>query len=269
MKLKHKIIHLSKKILGRDYGWSGNYKTWQEAKRHCEGYNTSTILDKVKDATLKVKNGEAVYERDSVLFNEIDYSHPLLHSLQAISEERGSSLKIVDFGGSLGSSYFQNRIHFTNLKNLEWSVVEQKNFVDTGNELIADEHLSFFYTIKEAIDKKGNHDVLLLSCVLPYLEAPYDLLSEVRDLNFKYIIIDNTYFNNKPQDRLTVQRVRPHIYTASYPAWFLDYRKVLSTLLKNYEVIREHTNESFLYLDDETIQYRGVIVKSKNNERNH
>src|SRR6185295_10600984 len=125
----------------------------------------------------------------------------------------------------------------------------------TGNELIADEHLSFFYTIKDAIDKKGHHDVLLLSCVLPYLEVPYDFLNQVGDFNFKYIIIDNTYFNNKRRDRLTVQKVRPHIYTASYPAWFLDYNRVLSILTKNYNVIREYTNESFIYLDGQKIQY--------------
>ena len=51
--------------------WSGDYKTWEDAQARCTGYDSEIILDKVKNSLLKVKNGEAIYERDSVLFDEI------------------------------------------------------------------------------------------------------------------------------------------------------------------------------------------------------
>ena len=45
---------------------------------NCKRYHTiftfnKNVLEKCKNALLKVKNGEAAYERDSVLFNQIQY----------------------------------------------------------------------------------------------------------------------------------------------------------------------------------------------------
>ena len=57
----------------------------------------------------KVKNGEAVYERDSVLFDEIQYSWGLLAGLEKAALEHDGKLCVLDFGGSLGSTYYQNK----------------------------------------------------------------------------------------------------------------------------------------------------------------
>ena len=253
-----------KQLRGRDYGWRGNYKSWNDATAACVGYNDPAILDKVIAAASAVKRGEAAYERDSVLFNEVQYSYPLLNTLQMIVEEQEQNLSVLDFGGSLGSSYFQNRILFKNVKNLTWSVVEQENFAEAGKKLIADEYLSFYNSAEIAIATKGKHDVLLLSCVLPYIEKPYDLVLHLSRLGFRYIIIENTYFNNENKDRLTVQKVPPFIYKASYPAWFLNYEKVRETLIQqDYMVINEYNNDSFLFLDGKKIVYKGIVFKKK------
>jgi hypothetical protein len=42
------------------------------------------------------------------------------------------------------------------------------------------------------------------------------------------IVVDRTTFHELPADRLTVQRVPPVIYAASYPAWILSHSKFLS-----------------------------------------
>jgi putative methyltransferase (TIGR04325 family) len=262
--LKNFLHTLARRVRINHPGWSGNYLSWTAAKNKCEGYDAVSILNKVKEATLKVKKGEAACERDSVVFDEVQYSYPLLYSLRNITAACGNKLQIVDFGGALGSSYFQNRILFAQAHTIKWSVVEQPDFVKTGNDLIADERLSFYNTIAEAKEKKGEHDVLLLSCVLPYLEKPYEFLEEIIPAGFKYIIIENTYFNPGKKDRLTIQKVSPSIYEASYPAWFLNYEKVRSILKEKYTVQQEYMNESFLYLDGKKVQYRGVIFKLKN-----
>ena len=58
------------------YGLSGDYRSWGEAMAASTGYDTEIILEKTKTALLKVKNGEAAYERDSVAFDEIQYAWP-------------------------------------------------------------------------------------------------------------------------------------------------------------------------------------------------
>src|SRR5262245_44680393 len=103
-----------------EYGWHGDFADWAEAKRACSGYDSDVILERVKAALLKVKRGEAVYERDSVLFDSKQYSWPVLASLLWIASQHQNRLTVMDFGGSLGSSYFQNREFLGHLTGLRW-----------------------------------------------------------------------------------------------------------------------------------------------------
>ena len=128
---------LVRKWLPSRHGFSGNFSSWNEAAAMATGYQAAPILDKVKTAVLKVKRGEAVYERDSVLFNEVEYSWPLLATLNWIAAQNNGGLKVVDFGGSLGSSYFQNR-KFLEPLDIKWNVIEQENFVKAGRDEIQD-----------------------------------------------------------------------------------------------------------------------------------
>jgi putative methyltransferase (TIGR04325 family) len=247
----------------RRYGWRGNYASWAAAAAQCKGYNAANILEKVRDATLKVKNGEAAYERDSVLYHQIEYSWPLLANLLWIAGQNNQRLSVLDFGGSLGSSYFQNRGLLSHLQHLQWNVVEQSNFVAAGKKDIAGSQLDFFDTLEQAQLQRGAHNVLLLSSVLPYLENPYEFLAKAAALKIPYIIVENTYFNPKPANRITIQQVPPFYYEASYPAWFLHYEEVVEVLGKYYTMIASYNNEQILYLDGQLLHYKGFIMQLK------
>jgi len=242
--------------------WVGDFINWQEAERASTGYNKVNILEKVTQSLLKVKNGEAVYERDSVLFDKIQYSWPSLSALMWIAAINKGHLNVIDFGGSLGSSYFQNKLFLDTLVQVKWNIVEQENFVTKGKELFQDSTLNFFHSIQDCINSSGIPDVLLLSCVLPYLNEPYKALEEISNFSIPYIIIDNTPFNFESRDRLCVQNVPASIYKASYPCWLLHYEKVIEVVKKNYEIISEHFNDSSIYVDGRKIQYRGFLAKN-------
>jgi putative methyltransferase (TIGR04325 family) len=245
------------------YGWKGDFKNWQEAKHSTNTYDDGIILEKVKLALLKIKRGEAVYERDSVLFDEIQYSWPLLSALMWIAAQNKGILKVADFGGSLGSSYYQNRIFLAGLQVLEWNIIEQENFVTAGQQYFQDNYLHFFYTPEEMVATQGLPDLLLLSCVLPYLEKPYEMLIRLMRFKIPYILIDNTYFNYVQKDRICIQLVPPEIYNASYPCWMLNYDTLKKTLSDKYTLISEHQNDSFIFLDGKKIQYKGLLFKIK------
>ena len=245
------------------YGWSGDYESWQKAKELTHTYDDSVILDKVKLALLKVKSGEGVYERDSVLFDKVQYSWPLLSALMWIAAQNNGTLRVADFGGSLGSSYFQNRIFLAGVRELQWNIIEQENFVTVGQQYFQDDNLHFFYTPEEMVAIQTLPDLLLLSCVLPYLEKPYEMLIRLMHYKIPYILIDNTYFNYQQRDRICIQLVPPEIYEASYPCWMLNYEKVKKTLSDMYTLISEHQNDSFIFLDGKEIQYKGLLFKIK------
>jgi putative methyltransferase (TIGR04325 family) len=243
--------------------WQGNYTSWDEARKLCSGYEDPLILNKTKEAILKVKNGEAAAERDSVLFEHPLYNEVITSHLLKFANENNDRLNVVDFGGSLGSTYFQNKDLIPDSIKLSWNVVEQKHYVETGNKEIADDKLHFFYSIDDAI-KHIPADVLILSSVLQYLEKPYVFLDEVIIYNFKYVIIDKTTFMDSLTDRITVQQVPKEIYSASYPAWFFNTSALLSKLLANYTLLTDFEPYPGLIIpfnDGSGGYFKGFILK--------
>lgn len=115
-------------LKGQDITFSGPYSSWAEASKKATGYHSEVILQKVKEAALQVKSGNAAYERDSVVFHKTEYSYPVLAGLLAAAAANGGKLSVLDFGGSLGSSYYQCRGFLRDLQELRWSIIEQPNF---------------------------------------------------------------------------------------------------------------------------------------------
>jgi putative methyltransferase (TIGR04325 family) len=213
--LHYRLFHPSHNHLTDDY------TTWDETAQASTGYDSDHILEKTKQALLKVKNGEATYERDSVLFDEIHYSWPLLAGLMWAAARSGGKLNVLDFGGSLGSTYFQNRLFLRELFEVRWNVVEQHEHVRIGREFFEDDILRFYPDI-EAYSAKNVPDVIVLSSVLQYMEKPYELLGELFKLHPTCLILDRTPFWEGKEDRIFVQQVPHTIYEASYPICLLS-----------------------------------------------
>jgi putative methyltransferase (TIGR04325 family) len=222
--------------------YSGNYRTWEEALHASTGYDSDLILNKVMAALLKVKNGVAAYERDSVLFDSVQYSWPLLAGLLWVASRNNNRLNLIDFGGSLGSSYFQNKKFLTHLHELKWNIIEQNKFVECGKRYFEDEHLKFYYKLDDCF-KEQPADAILLSSVIQYLEKPYDLLKDIIRKRFKYLLFDRTPFLRKGEDRITVQKVPAEIYPASYPSWFFDPNKFLEFFSASHELIADFESD--------------------------
>jgi len=226
------ILNMGQKICGlQQLAFEGNYSSWQEAVNVAEGYDAPTILERVREATLKVKRGEAVFERDSICFYHEEYRWSPLACLLRVAAENGGVLRVLDFGGALGSFYFQHRKHFQFLKEVRWSVVEQAHYVECGRTEFQDESLHFYESMSECLDD-GNIDVIFCSGVLQYLEDPHAMLGKFSKRGIKYILLDRTPFIEADQDRLTVQTVPASIYSASYPAWFFSSALFKSELNK-------------------------------------
>ncbi|TGK79437.1 methyltransferase, TIGR04325 family [Leptospira bourretii] len=246
----------------------GNFSKWEDAVKQCSGYASEGILEKVKNSLLKVKNGEAVYERDSVLFDEIHYSLPLLVSLLYVSSENNGKLNLLDFGGSLGSTFFQNRKFLNGLSFCKWSIVEQPHFVRCGIEHFQNEKLAFFNTIKEAV-KENRPNVILFSSTIQYLENPQSILEQVSELNFDYIIFDRTpLIYGNVEERIMIQRVPEEIYKAEIPIRFMNYRTLLSFVNKSYELFSEFDADDEIFPANLNIKNKSIIFKKALNASN-
>lgn len=110
----------------------GNFKSWEEAAGRSRGYETQDILERVKQSTRNVVSDTTKFERDGVVITEKQYPFALIAVLLDVARRHGQNLSVLDFGGSLGSSYYQCKDFLNTSADLRWSVVEQAHFVDCG-----------------------------------------------------------------------------------------------------------------------------------------
>lgn len=244
--------NLFKKRKGDQYGWFGDYSSWAQVGAESGGYDTDVILERTKHALLKVKNGEAVYERDSVIFDKKEYPYALMSFLLLSSSLNQGPLKVLDFGGSLGSTYYQLKEFLTPEICSGWSIVEQQHYVDCGKANFENDILKFYPTIDACLSDQ-KIDLILLSSSVQYLEKPHAFLQQLSAYNFDFILFDRIAFNNGNKDRLTLQVVPPEIYPASYPSWFFHQELFLSHFSNQYKVIASFPSyvpgEADMYID--------------------
>jgi putative methyltransferase (TIGR04325 family) len=242
------------------YGFNGNYATWAEATAHAKGYAAGNILEKARAAVLKVKRGEAACERDTVVFDHIQYSYPLLANLLHAASSNDNRLAVLDFGGALGSSYYQNLGYLAHLRELHWMVVEQPHFVACGKADFADGRLSFHETVEEAI-AAHRPDIVIVSSVLQYLDNPRAMIGNLTAAGAPAILVDRAPILPDAPTRLTVQTVPPSIYEASYPAWLFNEHEFVAMFEPGY-VLQDQFDANIggaIPLEGATGRYRGYL----------
>lgn len=245
---------------GPDVAYVGDFPDFASAKARSTGYEAAAILERTRAALHKVRRGEAAFERDSVTFDTMELPHRLLALLHRIAAENHGAVSVLDFGGSLGSTYFQCRGELRSLIRLEWSIVEQPAHVACGEREFADGTLRFFPTIATCRQER-RPNVLLLSSVLPYLPEPWPFLRDAAGQGFDWIILDRTPFIDAPRDRLTVEVVSPRIYPASYPAWFFSRERLPENLPAGWRVTEEFDALDRQLLDGREIVFKGMALR--------
>ena len=227
------------------FGWQwfrGNYSTWDEALRTTTGYSCEEIPRRVLRSTREVIAGRAAFERDSVLFAVPQPDAPLLAALSRVSEALAGHLRVLDFGGALGSTYWRHRVWLESVPDLCWDVVEQPAFVEVGRSELGAHPVRFFSSVEEAC-RIEQYDVLLASGVLQYLEDPDLMIQDWVGRGFRWLLINNLPLHDGAST-ITVQHVPPSIYPASYPVWFFNREKFLERFSGRYEVDREFASEA-------------------------
>ncbi len=211
----------------------GDYQTWDDALAKSDGYDSEVILNQTRKASLKVKQGEALYERDSYLFyDKIEYPHYLIAALYKNSIIHDSKLNVLDFGGSLGSSYNLIKKYINDSIPIKWNIVEQKKYVEVGKRDFQTNELFFFENIDECLER-NEINFVLISSVLQYLPNPYLVIEELCNINAFHLLLDRTTFIKGKTERITIQNVPSFIYEASYPARFFVEKDIKEAFAKN------------------------------------
>ncbi len=217
----------------------GNYPDWESAAAECDGYEADLILKTVMSSVEKVLRGEAVFERDSQLFfTEAPEGELLAAVLLAAAGKK--ELSVIDFGGGLGSSFFQNRRFLEELPSVSWNIVEQRNFVDAGKRLPMPGCVRFYDRLEAALQDR-TPDIIIFSCVLPYLPDPWRILRLAREVEPEFIFVGRTLLRyQQDHERIAIQKVPARLYQARYPIRLIGDRQLLKFMDERYRLVSRY-----------------------------
>lgn len=241
--------------------FSGSYSSWDEAAEATDGYDSNAILEKAIIAARKVRDGQAVFERDTVCMSHPEWNWPILAALYANAARISRPLSVIDFGGALGSLYYQHRNLLIGSIDFRWKIVEQPHFAAAGKSEFEGPELSFHSSIDDAVEEASS-SVLLLSSVLQYLPDPWVCLSGLMKQNWAAVVLDRTAIRRTGEaDLLTIQTVPPSIYPASYPAWFLKFPRIKEVIGPHYVETAWWTNGDQYQIDVEEVDFVGLWMQ--------
>ena len=217
----------------------GPETSYASARDHSEGYDSSLVLLKVKEAIESVLDGDAVYEPDGTAFEQSPVG---LKITELLSRYLLDGMVLVDFGGGLGGTWVNHQALFRPAN--QYIVVEQVGFVKAGRAL-ADERglpVSFLESLDELAVRP---EIVLLSGVLSYLPNFEHVLKEITDLMPDLIIIDRQAIAPQQDASSSWWLQREESYYGkplSYPIQLIKQNQLMQWL-RGYDCIESWRNE--------------------------
>lgn len=240
----------------------GNYDSWEDACRECNGYDDKTIIETVSKAVEKISSGGGIWERDGVVFDEPKYNYPICASiLKCALQNEDRKVRILDIGGSLGSTYFQNRKYLADVIKLEYVIAEQDNFVTYGKKNLENKTLRFIYS-SDDFEKYGRFDIALLSASLQYIEQYEEIMIKLIKTKPRYIILDRIPISGR--SRICIETVPERIYKSSYPLRIFSENEITDLLGSAYTLIEKDVSsvgDSSVYFVDGQADYQYFVFE--------
>lgn len=229
--------------------YDGVFSSWSEAESAAASYASDLLFQRLESAALAVRSGEAAWEQDGVTHGEISPDLPQLACLAIAALSNAGKLEVLDIGGGFGSSFHQ-ALAFLHPECLgRWHIVEQPHLVASGRQDFETQQLRFHGSIEECL-AVATPNVALLSSVLQYVPDPRSLLRSIADAGIDCIIIDRHPISFT-RELITVQRIPPSLYQASYASWLFD-ANMTALLSAGYQKVMEWEGK------DPPIRGRGI-----------
>jgi putative methyltransferase (TIGR04325 family) len=230
-------------------GYDGRFESWEAAADHGAGYADPQIAQVVATGARAVVAGTAAHERDSRIFSEIEHSFPVATALLWAANISSDGLQVLDFGGGLGTSYFQNLPFLSSVRNLRWTIVEQQVFVEHGRDIFRNHPtLRFSERLDDCL--LSRYDVAVISSSLQYVKFPYDVLRKILESRINILVFDRTVFSPEDHDYIVRQYVDKTIFPAVLPLWVFSRQRFINFVSSKYELITEFDSyKSTAYLD--------------------
>jgi putative methyltransferase (TIGR04325 family) len=254
-KLIQKVKIFIRGLLAPFIGFS-HAKDWHSAKLRTSGYEGDATLESLATRIEPLKSPET-----------LPHDERLVEIVRAFREsalqiEGTTPIRVLDIGGSFGE-------HFFHLKKLlpkhsfDWTVLETEGHCSIIPEFLKSTlGLRFIY---EPPMSNQHFDIALLSSVIQYIDAPYELLSMALG-NSDSVIVNRVPLSPYTEDRVAIQRPGLLNKKGSYPVHifsetvFIRYLEQVAEIKRRWMVPQDSAVIRFKYIENQ-----GLLLKPRRN----
>lgn len=149
------------------------------------------------------------------------------HSLGLVAATLAASsgrVRILDFGGAVGSGYLQVLATVPNSVVIEYHVVDLEKFCAAGQHLFANDPCITFYTSMPAL--RAAVDMVYVNSALQYIEDYVALLQQVAALEAPFVLLARLAAGSCP----TFATRQVNLHDVALPYWFLNLKEVCEVM---------------------------------------
>ncbi len=158
--------------------------------------------------------------------------HGSLALLAAAASANTGRVRVVDFGGAVGSGYVQLLSTLPKSTSIKYYVVDLERMCTAGRQLFADDSRIEFHTSLSML--RGGLDIIYVNSALQYVDDYQDLLRRLAGLNAPLILLARLAGGNFP----TYATKQINLQGLSLPYWFLNLDELrLLLAAENYRLI--------------------------------
>jgi putative methyltransferase (TIGR04325 family) len=231
-------------------------KDWNSAKLKTAGYEGDATLESLTSRIESLKNPQGQPHDERL----VEIAKAFRDSTNQKNDS--SPIRVLDIGGSFGEHFF----HLQKLMpahSFDWTVLETEGHCSIIPEFL--KSIKGLRFISEPPTSDQHFDIALLSSVIQYVDAPYDLLTMALQISDS-VIVNRLPLSPYSEDKVAIQRPGLLGSKGSYPVHifsetaFTKYLEPIAEIRSRWMVPQDSAVIRFKYIENQ-----GFLLKPRRN----